>query len=186
MRMVRCFVITAIAAIFTCLTNGCTTYRSPLSSASTLPQERGYLYGRYTFHHRHFGVWLGLIVTEQTTKTRHRIRFRTDSGIAVIDVPPGEYAVTHYTLATDMGYGLSRNIPYTPSLFGGTFRVEANHMYYIGDYVGSTYLAGMGANAVSFGSHIDKCSDDYDLTTTEIRSLYKSLNHIPASSVRNK
>jgi len=167
-----------------CFITGCLSYRAPLKPSAEIKKDKGYLYGRFRYWTRAEDLRMAMVVTEQQTKIKHRIPFNTDPGLAVIDLPPGEYAITEYALE-------SRDIPYDSKLFSKPFYVHANRMYYIGDYAGSIYWekgygeSHSGYYTVTFRAEIDECRDEFDRTTTELRSLYKALAILPTTSVTN-
>lgn len=184
MKVLIAVILCIISTTFT----GCVSYRSPLSPSATLPKDKGCLYGRFAFGHK-FGVLrLALVVTDQQSSTKHRIRFNTRSGLSVIDVPPGEYKITHFTLAAmGAGPGEWRDIYYSPPMFNKSFHVDANHAYYLGDYTGSTYMSGASTvgttMTTTYTAVMDDCTDNYEATTKELKDVYRHLSPIPTRSV---
>jgi hypothetical protein len=96
-----------------------------------------------------------------------------------------------------------KDIPYVPPQFATPFTVEPNHVYYLGDFVGSTRVSGATVHgigktprsgdinvaaggtpmATQFNAAITDCRDNYDGTTKELRQSYPSLSKMPAISV---
>jgi hypothetical protein len=193
MKTIARQVLTGIAlCIMGCTITGCATDRGPLNPSAKLPENKGYLYGRFTFGHQNGVSRLVLVVTEKNSRAQHRIRFSTDAGLNVIDVPPGEYSITDYGSTAMIAFAKEwKDFSYNPPQFGHSFRVDANHVYYIGDYVGSTYLTdaqpvfvgGNRGTMFTFEVTMDACKNNYDTTTLELKTRYPYLRSLPMSSI---
>lgn len=181
-----------VGCVIACTTTACLSYQEPLSPLAAPSGDKGYLYGRFVLRHEPDGLLrLSLLLTELRSGAKVRILCSEDEGISVIDVPPGQYQITHYTLALEEaveGRESSRqDVPFTPPHFGAPFTVEPNHLYYIGEYIGSARLDTAWASArqkdLYFRGGMQGYRDSYGEATLELKARYQNLRALPTTSV---
>jgi len=174
-----------IALLICVMTAGCMEYRKSIESSAVLNNKMGYIYGRFKFGHKYGALRLSLCVTDTSSGEKYYIRFAKVPTLRVIEVPPGQYKITHWALALVGATmpGESSLNPYEPLGFSEPFRVEGGQAYYIGDYVGSTNLVSSSIFEVRFGATIDECVDRYEETTKEIKQSYPNMSTTPMNSI---
>jgi len=192
-----------------CVFAGCSTvpHLSSASRSAALPPEKAVIYGRFGSHHEVLGFHLSLVLVNVESGAESAVLMPHNPKVIAVTLPPGTYQVRYGLLegmALSSGWGQESKYEIDAGPFSTPFSIAAGKAYYIGDYMGRVYWdskgtsknkmrvsgtssLGGGATVSSsylYAGEVERCSDNYAVTTAEFLQSYPVLSKMETVSTR--
>ena len=149
---------------------GCASYTDTISKTYESSPKMAYVYGRFTKS----GLPNFVLVFEDIARSRqYAFKFSNKNKLALVEVMPGEYEITHFTAANAFGELIGKK-PLSGWPYRISFIVEAGTTYYLGDFTASYSHSGQWMRWT-----IEDYVDSYDSANKELDKSYKRLSILP-------